>query len=980
MTKTAIGPVTVTIDSGDGDSGPTATAGYNLEVGLGATLQIIGGGSLTVTNIVDVFGTIDVNSNIQDPTFTAQGPVTVEALGTIEAIGSAATIYFSDINGTTVTDVNGNSTIYTVDNFGTISAGQSGQVFFEQSIVKNESTGQIVAQSGGAVTFEQGSLDNAGTVTADNASVSFEQVTVTNESGAFIIAQDGGSLTFDQGSLDNFGTVSAGTAAVGGGTLSFEHTTVTNELGGVLEAANGGLLTIHDDVANAGQLLIANGGTMALINDTITGGQINLSSAGASSELQIGGTVTFTGGTVTLSDNAQNAIVSNGAAAQLINYDGMSGAGAIGNGDAFFTLINEPGSIIAAAGTNALVIDNDSPATNNFAINEIVNSGTIEATGTGGLTIENTTIDNSTFDPNTNTGVDGHIEAFTGSHIDLDNATILQGFVTVDAGATLSTVTGSSNEIETANGPTHNTAVASISFAGTVSISDDSSLILASPYNIENSGAIELNSTGDKTFLYFDQPAPILSGGGTITLEGGEGTQDIIAGLIGQGYTTVQLDNQNNAISGAGKIGQDDGHLTLQNDTLGKVDANISGQTLTIDTGSGVTDTNAGLLEATDGGILVLSNTAVTNTAAGTITVSGSAAALALESGSIDHGTLGSTGTVEAKSGTNTISDVTNFSNYQLTVDSGAMLTLTDDLVSGGTITVDSGAVLDLTDTDIVNAQLNVDSGGVVNVFGTTTIDTIKSVLTGQTTVESGQVLILSDELVLGNITIEAASGLVSAGTLKLTGDDIINDGAPGYGVLDNAGQIIVSGTNNSIENDDGTAPGGVNIFTNSGTLEVQAGATLTLSNDQVADSGSITVDAGNLTTHTPGLLTLDAGTIAGVTVSGGIVALDSATSTVSGATTIENATLQTGTFDVASGVTLTLDDDSLSGLTISGGIVALDSATSTVSGATTIENATLQNGTLDVASGATLTLDGDSLAASQSRAVLSLSTVPPRR
>ena len=105
--------------------------------------------------------------------------------------------------------------------------------------------------------------------------------------------------------------------------------------------------------------------------------------------------------------------------------------------------------------------------------------------------------------------------------------------------------------------------------------------------------------------------------------------------------------------------------------------------------------------------------------------------------------------------------------------------------------------------------------------------------------------------------------------------------------------------------------------------------------------------------------LTLDDDSLTGLTISGGTVALDNAASTVSGATTIENATLQTGTLDVSNGVTLTLDDDSLTGITISGGTVALDSATSTVSGATTIENGTLQDGTLTVTSGANLELVG---------------------
>ena len=38
-------------------------------------------------------------------------------------------------------------------------------------------------------------------------------------------------------------------------------------------------------------------------------------------------------------------------------------------------------------------------------------------------------------------------------------------------------------------------------------------------------------------------PFPILAGDGNIILEGGTGSQDIIAGLRGDGFTTVNLDN-----------------------------------------------------------------------------------------------------------------------------------------------------------------------------------------------------------------------------------------------------------------------------------------------------------------------------------------------------------------------------------------------------------------------------------------------------
>ena len=171
-----------------------------------------------------------------------------------------------------------------------------------------------------------------------------------------------------------------------------------------------------------------------------------------------------------------------------------------------------------------------------------INAGTIHAVGTGAtVTIENATITNSITDAHGNI-VDGRIDVGAGAHLVLNNGAILQGIVQVDAGGEIDTVSGTANTINTANGPSHNTTVPSIINDGVVDIVDNSSLTLVNPHNIENRGTVELGSTGDKTFLYFNQPFAILSGGGGIVLEGGEGSQDIIAaipGQIGQGFLTV---------------------------------------------------------------------------------------------------------------------------------------------------------------------------------------------------------------------------------------------------------------------------------------------------------------------------------------------------------------------------------------------------------------------------------------------------------
>ena len=197
-----IQPITVTIDSVTADSGPSPTAAFDLLVGLGATLEIVSGGLLTVSNIVDDFGTIKVNSTGVDPTFTAQGVVTVYELGVIEAIGSNAAVYFSD----TTAPAPGT---YTVDNLGTIAANNYGGVWFEQATTMNEISGLISAGDYGAVTFDQGSIVNYGQVETDDYS-----------------GTGHGTITFNATSIDNFGTIAAdayGTVWFGAGHHGYER-------------------------------------------------------------------------------------------------------------------------------------------------------------------------------------------------------------------------------------------------------------------------------------------------------------------------------------------------------------------------------------------------------------------------------------------------------------------------------------------------------------------------------------------------------------------------------------------------------------------------------------------------------------------------------------------------------------------------------------------------------------------------------------
>ena len=130
--------------------------------------------------------------------------------------------------------------------------------------------------------------------------------------------------------------------------------------------------------------------------------------------------------------------------------------------------------------------------------------------------------------------------------------------------------------------------------AGTMVISNGAVLPLGG--TIDNTGTIALNSSGNHTELQIVGDGITLQGGGHVTMSG----DAIISGTT----SASTLTNIDNIISGAGQIGSGDGNLTLVNAAHGTIDANISGATLTLDTGH--TIVNDGLLEATNGGTLLI--------------------------------------------------------------------------------------------------------------------------------------------------------------------------------------------------------------------------------------------------------------------------------------------------------------------------------------------------------------------------------------
>ncbi|AZD71835.1 T1SS secreted agglutinin RTX [Pseudomonas chlororaphis subsp. aurantiaca] len=133
--------------------------------------------------------------------------------------------------------------------------------------------------------------------------------------------------------------------------------------------------------SNSGTLTIADGAIMPFGGSIDNSGTIELGSAGNETRLEIlfRGATLSGGGQVLLSDNAQNVIFGGSADTVLTNIDNrISGAGQLGAGQ----MILANAGLILASGLNSLVLDTGT--------HTITNSGVLESTGTGGMTVAST--------------------------------------------------------------------------------------------------------------------------------------------------------------------------------------------------------------------------------------------------------------------------------------------------------------------------------------------------------------------------------------------------------------------------------------------------------------------------------------------------------------------------------------------------------------------------------------------------------------
>ena len=353
---------------------------------------------------------------------------------------------------------------------------------------------------------------------------------------------------------------------------------------------------------------------------------------------------------------------------------------------------------------------------------------------------------------------------------------------------------------------------------GALILNGGASLVLQSASPLVNNGTITINpgATNSRTRLSFASTATI-NGVGSVQLNGASpGNAELIVDRIltnGAGHT----------IRGRGEIASDDAfrNLLLINDGVISADA-ASGQPLRILSDFLVTNRNSGILEARDGGRLVLDSGRYDQSSGGSLQAIGTGSAIEINMGAtIIAGAIGSTdgGSIEVSTAACRSCAIT-----------GGVLEIGRVPITGG-----YGSSLSVAGPTLVN-----DGSIVVNPLGA-------AAFTG--------------------IRVENDLELSGTGEVRLNGPS--SGGSFGYGYIDAYGRTITQRAGHTIRGRGGVSgyaplinegailadvPGGAlyvgSVPTNTGTISAVDGAFLSLSGDQTAQGpgGSISaVGAGTV-------------------------------------------------------------------------------------------------------------------------------------
>jgi hypothetical protein len=691
----------------------------------------------------------------------------------------------------------------------------------------------------------------------------------------------------------------------------------------------------NNDTGSFGTLTLSNSGdSLTVDNNAIleasgnisNAGTITMSATGNDTQLYLESSLTLSGsGTVNLNSSNGNytGLVNGVAGSTLTTSSNITGAGTVGFAD--LNLVNS-GTINANISGQNLVVDPDTCGTC-----ASTNTGTLEATGGATLTLQAGTW--------TQTGA-GKITAAASSTVNLTQSVSITG-------GTLST-TGSGVISDAANQPVFLTNVTN---TGTYQIQNNAATEITG--TLTNNGTITMEAAGNVTELFLTGNTT-LSGSGTVVLNS---TNNQWTGYI-NGVAGTVLTNQS-TITGWGTVGN--GEVEISNASNGVINSNISGGNILLNPYTSATSTNAGLMEATNGGTLTMSNGTWTNT--GTIQAA-TASSVVLQSGvNITGGTLESTGTGTVIDATNQnvfLTGLTLAGTYD--IQNNAATEINGTITNNGVINLQgtgNGTGLYVTNAGSGSATLT-GSGSIVlgtgagnqfwGISGTSL--TIDETVSGVGNIGLGDLTLTNNSTINANIspTVSTTPLTIQAGAGGLTNNATLE--ATNGGNLTITGSTITNGTHGIIEalgadgsNNPSTVVLTGNVTVTGGTLTTTGAGIIEVAQNNVANLTNLT-NSGTLNVQNNGEI-LSTGTI---TNNGTITLQASGNATYFYA---PNATVLTGTGTLVMGST----NNNYSGNIDGPGGLTNDE---TITGAGTIDNGVFtNNGTINAnVNGQTLLLE----------------------
>ena len=892
--------------------GTVITGGTINTTGTGALVGTNNGGN--VLSGVTLNGTLDLASNVgfervAGAGLTVNGAVKIDANsvfafdgGGPQTLGGNATVTFGNA---------GSSNRLTIENSGVLTTGANVLIHGENGTI-----------GGQAIVGGLSTLNNGGTISADVAGGTISLVAATTNNSSILSAANGGQLLLS-GNVVNVGsghidvgtgsTVTQSASTVVGGTINTTGTgryVATNNGSNVLSGAT--LNGVFDLATNTGQERIQNGLTLT------SAGKVNINN---NSILAFDGGTQALGGTgvVTLGDSGgsnrltieNGGTLTVGSGILIHGNNGTIGGQALVGGAA--TLINN-GTISADVSGGTITVQ-----TNNGATNAVQNNGTLSALNGGTLVLSSNVTGNA----------GSSINAGTGSTV-VQNGVIISGVVNT---------TGTGNFVATNNG---GNIFNNVSLTGALNLASAAGSETVRG-NLALNGAVNVNN--NSTFVFEGGATPqTLTGTGTITL-GNSGSSNRI-GVDNTGTLTIGsgilIHGENGTIGGQVNVG---GGSTIVNN--GTISADVAGGTINLTTSNGAATafTNNGTLSALNGGTLVLS-TNVTGGAGGSI-LAGAGSNVVQNAVTLSGviNTSGGGNFVATNNGANFLNGVTLNGNLNLATAAGSEqivngLTLNGDIAvnqnstlvfQGGTQTLNGSGTITLGDSGSSN-RIGIDNTGTLNVGSGITIHGQNGTIGGQVNVGGPSTLNNG-----GTITADVSGGTINVNATTTNNSSVLS--------ATNGGTLFLNGTLNNVGSGHVDATG-------AGSTVVQNGVTITGGTLNSSGGGRFvaTNNGGNILSGVTVAGILDLATNAGsesivngVTVNGDVRVNNNSTFVFAGGTqtlggtgtiTLGNsgssnriAVDNTGTLNIASGVTIHGDSGTIGGQVSVGGVSTINNA-----------------------------------------------------